>query len=211
MTLAAGTRYYAVNDRPVAVVPTADGGADCVVFDFATGELVPDRSYFGYVTPGSGKDVDALTAAEFETRLAAYRAEAGARAAAQLAGWGGRLGPAGRPAAALAEALGFETVTADGDAVTVDPPPPGYLSATVSSDRATARLQLRPAGRLLTRAVLDAVLGPGRELPIFPDSWDQGHVGYDIGGPGAAGPWSCTVRIRQGAAFEISLRRPAPD
>ena len=38
-----GARYYAVNDRPVAVVPTADGGADCVVFDFATGELVPDR------------------------------------------------------------------------------------------------------------------------------------------------------------------------
>ncbi len=51
-----------------------DCGADCVVFDFATGELVPDRSYFGHVTPGSGKDVEALTEAEFEARLAACRA-----------------------------------------------------------------------------------------------------------------------------------------
>jgi hypothetical protein len=74
-----GARYYAVNDRPVAVVPTEDGGEDCVVFDFATGELTPDRSYFEYLIPGSGKDVDALTEAEFEDRLASYRAEAAAR------------------------------------------------------------------------------------------------------------------------------------
>ena len=59
-----GARYYAVNDRPVAVVPTADGGEGCVVFDFATGELVPDRSYFEYLIPGSG-----------------------AKAAAQVLGW----------------------------------------------------------------------------------------------------------------------------
>jgi hypothetical protein len=71
-----GTRYYLVNDRPVAIVPTRNGGADCVVFDFATGELVPDRSYFAYLIPGSGKDVDVLTEAEFEARLAACRAEA---------------------------------------------------------------------------------------------------------------------------------------
>jgi hypothetical protein len=70
-----GSRFYLVNDRPVAVVPTPDGGADCVVFDFATGELVPDRSYFDYLIPGSGKDVDALTEAEFEDRLAACRAQ----------------------------------------------------------------------------------------------------------------------------------------
>jgi hypothetical protein len=34
-----GSRYYMVNDRPVAVVPILDGGSDCAVFDFATGEL----------------------------------------------------------------------------------------------------------------------------------------------------------------------------
>ena len=208
MAAAPGARYYAVNDRPVAVVPTADGGADCVVFDFATGELVPDRSYFGYVTPGSGKDVDALTEAEFEARLAAYRAEAGASAAAQVLDWATRLGPAGRPAADLAAALGFATVTpADGDTVAAAPPPRGYTSATVRSDPRTARLQLRPAGRLLTRDVLAAALGPGRELPIFPDSGDEGRVGYD---PGAPAQWACTVRFRRGAAFEISLRREAP-
>ena len=76
---APGSRFYTVNDRPVGVVPTPDGGADCVVFDFATGELVPDRSYFGHVTPGSGEDVEALTEAEFEARLAACRAEAAVR------------------------------------------------------------------------------------------------------------------------------------
>jgi hypothetical protein len=206
-----GARYYAVNDRPVAVVPTADGGADCVVFDFATGELVPDRSYFGYVTPGSGKDVDALTEAAFEARLAAYRAEAGARATAQVLDWARRLGQAGRPAADLAAALGFATVApADGGAVAADPPPPGYTSVIVRSDRRAARLQLRPAGRLLTRAVLDAAFGPGRELPIFPDSWDEGHVGYEPGRPGAPAGCEISVRFRRGAAFEISLRRGAP-
>lgn len=49
---APGSRFYLVNDRPVAVVPTLNGGTDCVTFDFATGELAPDRSYFGYLTPG---------------------------------------------------------------------------------------------------------------------------------------------------------------
>jgi hypothetical protein len=68
-----GPRYYLVNDRPVAVVPTPDGGEDCVVFDFATGELAPDRSYFEYLIPGSGKDVDAVTKAEFDARVAACR------------------------------------------------------------------------------------------------------------------------------------------
>jgi hypothetical protein len=76
---ARGSRFYLVNDRPVAVVPTPDGGSDCMVFDFATGELVPDRSYFEYLIPGSGKDVDSVTESEFEARLAACRAEARSR------------------------------------------------------------------------------------------------------------------------------------
>jgi hypothetical protein len=205
-----GGRYYAVNDRPVAVVPTADGGEDCVVFDFATGELVPDRAYFGYLAPGSGKDVDALTAAEFEARLAAYRVEAGAKAAAQVLDWARRLAAARGSAADVVAALGFAAVGPARDAVTVDPPPRGYTSVTVSSDPATTRAQMRPAGRLLTRAVLDAALGPGQELPIFPDSRDEAHVGYDVGWSGRPVPWSVTARFRRGAAFEISLRRDAP-
>lgn len=66
--------YYAVNDRPVKIVETADGGSDCLVFDFATGGFVPDRGYFSQVTPGSGRDVDQLTEEEFE-RLVAWQRE----------------------------------------------------------------------------------------------------------------------------------------
>ena len=78
--------------------------------------------------------MDALTEAAFEARLAAYRAEAGARAAAQVLDWARRLGRAGRPAGDLAAALGFATVApADGDAVTADPSPGGYTSVTVRS------------------------------------------------------------------------------
>jgi hypothetical protein len=68
--------YYAVNDRPVQIVALPDGGADCLVFDFDTGGFTPDRAYFAHVAPGSGKDVDALTAAEFERLVAARRADA---------------------------------------------------------------------------------------------------------------------------------------
>ena len=71
--------YYAVNDRPVKIVATPDGGADCLVFDFASGGFVPDRRYFTYVTPGSGKDVDQLDERGFEQLVAARRADASRR------------------------------------------------------------------------------------------------------------------------------------
>jgi hypothetical protein len=205
-----GSRFYVVNDRPVAVVPTAEGGADCVVFDFATGELVPDRSYFGYVTPGSGRDVDLLTEAEFEVRLAASRAEAGARAAGQVRDWARQLcaatGAATGAAADVAAALGFAGAAPAGDTVTVDPPPPGYREMTVTSSRGRrASATLRPAGRLLTRDVLDAGLGPGRELPILPDSWDEGHVAYRVAVPGVPGQCLVSARFRSGAAAQIRL------
>lgn len=71
-----GPRYYAVNDRPVALVPTADGGLDALVFDFATGALTPDRRYFSRtVDVGVGKDVDALSAAEFAAAVERLRRE----------------------------------------------------------------------------------------------------------------------------------------
>ena len=69
-------RYYAVNDRPVQIVRLPNGGSDCLVFDFDTGGFSPDRSYFAHLDPGSGKDVDQLTAAEFERLVAQSRAEA---------------------------------------------------------------------------------------------------------------------------------------
>lgn len=67
-------RYYAVNDRPVALVPTMRGGLDCVAFDFATGAMVPERSYFTRLTPGAGGDVDALREDEFARIVGELRA-----------------------------------------------------------------------------------------------------------------------------------------
>jgi hypothetical protein len=188
------------------VVPTAQGGTDCLVFDFAMGEMVPDRSYFGYVTPGSGKDVDVLTEAEFEARLAASRAAAGSLAAGQLREWARQMCAATGTAADVAAALGFPGAAPAADAVTVDPPPPGYHEMKVSSSRGRrASATLRPAGRLLTQEVLEAGLGPGRELPIFPDSGDEGHVAYRVEVPGVPGQCMVSVRIRRGAAAQLRL------
>jgi hypothetical protein len=202
-----GGRFYTVNDRPVAVLPTADGGADCVVFDFATGELTPDRAYFAHVTPGSGKDVEALAEAEFEARLASCRAEAGARAAAQVRQWAQRLAAAEGAAADVAAALGLTGTAARDGSVTVDPPP-GYSAVTVTAEPGRVSVQLRPAGRLLTRQILDAEFGAARELPIFPDSWDEGHLAYRVAAPGNPALGTIGVRIRHAAAAHLELRRP---
>jgi hypothetical protein len=167
----AGSRFYAVNDRPVAVVPTPDGGADCTVFDFATGELVPDRSYFGYLTPGSGRDVDVLTEAEFAARLAAYRADAADRAVARVRQWAGQLCRTAGDAVPVAAALGFHGSWSRGD-ITVDRPSAGYSAVKVKTLSGNgAAVELRPAGRLLTRGVLDAEFGPGREIPMNPGDY----------------------------------------
>jgi hypothetical protein len=205
-----GRQLYAVNDRPVAVVPVDGGGADCLVFDFGTGEMIPDRAYFAYVTPGSGADTDVLTEAEFEARLAAYRADAGTRLARQVQEWAHRLCEAAGAAVAVALALGLTGAAGPEDAVTADPVPAGYRQITVTSEPRRVAVRIRPAGRLLPREILDAGLGVARELPIFPDSGDEGHLEYTVGTPD--GPDSCSdcVRIRQGAAAEIVLRREGP-
>jgi hypothetical protein len=66
--------YYAINDRPVKIVQLPDGSTDCMVFDFASGDFLPDRSYFSRVSEtGIGKDVDQLTQTEFEELVAWQR------------------------------------------------------------------------------------------------------------------------------------------
>jgi hypothetical protein len=57
--------YYAVNDRPVKFVELPTGGVDVLVYDFKTGELVSDMSYFSRVFD-HGKDIDKLDAEAFE-------------------------------------------------------------------------------------------------------------------------------------------------
>ncbi len=89
--------YYAVNDRPVKIVQFADGSADCLVFDFATGDFIPDRSYFSQVIPGSGKDVDQLTEAQFERLVAMHREAASKRRRDLARSEGGQEASATKP------------------------------------------------------------------------------------------------------------------
>lgn len=71
-----------MNDRPVRLVATADGGLDCLVLDLRTGAFIPDRSYFLRVSEaGIGKDVDSLDAESFGRLVAAHRSDVLARLA----------------------------------------------------------------------------------------------------------------------------------
>jgi hypothetical protein len=81
-------RYYAVNDRPVKVVRCPDGGSDILVLDWSTGTFVPDRTYWEKISStGIGKDVDQLTEAAFETRVAVVRASVVAKYADSPITW----------------------------------------------------------------------------------------------------------------------------
>jgi hypothetical protein len=203
-------RFYLINDRPAAIVPTVDGGTDCVVFSWATGELEPDRSYFGPLMPGSGRDVDVLTEAEFEARLAACRKEAGGQSVAELTRWARQLCTTDGGAPDIRLVLGpFAHDT--GDAVSLDLPPSGYRKVRMAVDQGRAgwvevRLELEPAGRLLTRELLDDGFRAERELPIFPDSLMQGHVKYrDVTVPGAVAACEVSAQFRNGAAAKLRL------
>ena len=57
--------YYAVNDRPVKVITTSQGGGDVMVMNMRTGEFERDLSY-GYRIREPGKDVDKFTEQEFD-------------------------------------------------------------------------------------------------------------------------------------------------
>lgn len=204
------SRFYLVNDRPAALIRTPNGGTDCVVFNFATGELEPDRLYFGYLTPGSGKDVDVLTETQFEARLAACRAEAGARFAAELRQWAGQL--CATAGAGEEIMLALQPFRRDaGDSVSLDLPPSGYRRIRMTADKGREawvqlRLELEPAGRLLTREVLDAEFHVKRELPILPESGMQGHVWYhDVTVPGALVTCDVTAQFRNDAAAKVRL------
>lgn len=65
---------YLVNDRPVMIVRTPDGGGDCLVLDWASGSFVPDRSYFARTVPGDFADVDSVTMDQMESIVVGHRA-----------------------------------------------------------------------------------------------------------------------------------------
>jgi len=80
--------YYAVNDRPVKVVEFPDGSSDILVFEWATGAFVPDRSYWEHIHKiDPFKDVDTFTSDEFEKIVAGPRAKALHKHAASAINW----------------------------------------------------------------------------------------------------------------------------
>lgn len=62
--------YFAIDDRPVKVVPTADGGLDVLILNPSTGELERDMAYLSRCFE-PGKNVARLSESEFNTRLTA--------------------------------------------------------------------------------------------------------------------------------------------
>lgn len=92
-------RYYAVNDRPVKMVATPEGGADILVLDMVTGAFVPDRSYFLRISE-VGKDVDSLHEDQFHALVATIRNQIAEKRLAQSIVWH-RTGDGELPYAAL--------------------------------------------------------------------------------------------------------------
>ncbi len=65
--------YFTIDDRPVKVVATANGGMDVLIANLTTGKLERDMQYLAYCFE-PGQNVQRLSAEEFNTRLAALRA-----------------------------------------------------------------------------------------------------------------------------------------
>ena len=155
-------KYYAVNDRPVALMPTAGGGLDCVAFDFATGAMAPSRNYFTRLTPGAGGDVDALTAEEFARVVGELRANLVVRWAQTLC----------HAAAADADVL-----TALGLAGRRD-----LLGSAIVSPRAGGGIEFHLVGDGMTLNMLIARAGPGVERHSGVDPLDWRGFAFEVTG-----------------------------
>jgi hypothetical protein len=65
--------FFALNDRPVKVSKTRDGGLEVISLDMSTGEFVRDYESLPAYYEG-GRDIDDLTEQEFEALVAKHRA-----------------------------------------------------------------------------------------------------------------------------------------
>ena len=65
--------YFALNDRPVMVIETKDGGMDVLALDTHTGDFVRDFQVLDAYYEG-GRDVDQLTKEEFDALVEKHRA-----------------------------------------------------------------------------------------------------------------------------------------
>jgi hypothetical protein len=61
--------YFLVNDRPVKVIATPDGGMDVLILNLTTGELERNMAYLTLCFE-PGQNVKRLSEAEFDTQIA---------------------------------------------------------------------------------------------------------------------------------------------
>lgn len=141
-------RCFLVNDRPVMIVETVDGGADCVVLDPRSGNFVVDRSWFSRTLPGDTNDVDSVTPAQMDEIVAWHRVEL--------------LGRMMRKVAALSDDDRRSLI----DVLAIDPETPPLDADRVEIDGFDRLTIVGP--RLVHRPELDAVLGPALTLPDPP-------------------------------------------
>jgi hypothetical protein len=64
--------YFTINDRPVQVVATPDGGMDVLVLNLTTGVMERDMAYLVQCFE-PGQNVQRLSEDEFNTRIAAIQ------------------------------------------------------------------------------------------------------------------------------------------
>jgi hypothetical protein len=170
--MARATECYLVNDRPVLIVATADGGADCLVLDWASGSFVPDRSYFSRTIPGNFADVDSVTLDQMSAIVAAHRARILHRLAGRLAAESAATGP--NDDVDVMQLLGLTPGT------------PPFDADDAESTAGPGLMVLAP--RMLRRHHLDAVFG-APQLGAGPD--DTVAASYHVTDTDGAG--GCTV------------------
>ena len=66
------SEYYSVNDRPVKIVSTVDGGRTVLVMNLHTGEFERDMSYLSRCY-NPEQDVERLSETEFEQYVSQLR------------------------------------------------------------------------------------------------------------------------------------------
>jgi hypothetical protein len=64
--------YFLVNDRPVKVIATPNGGMNVLILNLTTGELEQDMAYLALCFE-PGQNVKRLSEAEFNTQITALK------------------------------------------------------------------------------------------------------------------------------------------
>lgn len=158
--------FFAVNDRPVVVVATPSGTADCLVFDFVSGNLIPDRSYLSETTSDGAEE---LTQPEWARLMAERRVDV-------LAIWAERLCQAKSGSAE-------DLLTAIG--ASMKPAPLGATEIRVrGGEVGQANIELILPPGTIAKDILDERFGESRAL-------QHDIIRYDVTQQGA--PCSCSI------------------